>query len=608
VLFVLMLSAGSTSIVYAAQPIDRWQRMNESERYEDVVEQIRKWLDKNPDHELRAEAVPLLAEAAYQVLSAGAPSLEAVTAYREEFVNGARDAEARELQATMSFYKAAEIDSEAAYREVAATFPGTRAERESLDRAEEAGFVESVSDGSAAAMARFLRLYPHSPNAATALRLWRTRAWDEAETLHSLEGWIQLRMKDPDHPRADEAWTLEQALALGELPPRASTEALLKLARRYEGTPTGWETLRRVVGRSGVRFSTRSGEALLEATLSDGDGIAIIEAGRMQAVSIETPGRLPETAELDFGLEVQLEGRDWVWWEDQAAAHAGTWGGTITPLPDRVGPALHWLTGATPCRLPFVTDARVRVRLSQGRKKQDWILPVALETPCGGVVPLAVRYGPGGVVDATAQVVDAGIAPILEAVSVRAGGLPWSCAGTLHVEDSGLWLTCSGWQVSRWGQSLLFRPPPLGVASATGDPEHPALAALEMDETHRWLALDVPTSWHFGGGPRCPLPDLPPASGEAPPEPVGPAPDLPAWVHPSLTRTAERTEDVDGDGKLDRVTFLAPMDDQTAWIVVSLASFGADLSWTAPWYGEIPAEGSKLTRDGCGYRVEGPEG
>ncbi|MCP4867563.1 MAG: hypothetical protein GY898_02450 [Proteobacteria bacterium] len=615
-LITLLLATGATSIAWAAQPFDRWERMNESERYEDVAEQIRKWFEKNADHELAPDATRLLAEAEYHVMMAGTPTVDALAAYRAEFPDGPREPEAFEAHATLSFYTASSDGTEAGFRAVAEEFPGTKAAGEALLRAEEAGFNESVSEGSAAAMSRYLGLYPESPNAATATRLWRTRAWDEAETLNTLQGWIQLRMEDPEHPRADEAWMLEQALALQELPPKASTEALLKLARRYEGTPTGWETLRRVVSRSSVRFSTAEGVGLLDAVLTDGDSIEMIEAGLMQAVTVEAPGRLPETATFEFGLEVEVEGRNWEWWDARAASHAGTWGGEITPLPERVGPALHWLTGATPCRLPHLTDARVRVRLKQEKKKEDWILPVSLDTPCGGVVPLAVRYGPGGVVDATAQVVDAGIDPVIEPVAVRAGGLAWSCAGALHVEDTGLWLTCSGWEVSRWGQGLLFRPPPLGVASATGNPEHGALAALPVDDTHRWLALDVPTSWHFGGGPACPLPDDPPdpaplAEGAEPPpavEPTGPAPEMPLWVHPSLTATVDRTEDVDGDGKLDRVAFLAPRGEHPAWIVVTLASFGPDLSWTAPWRGEILPEGSTLSREGCGYRVEGPEG
>lgn len=615
-LLSLFLATGATSTALAAQPIDRWERMNEAERYEDVVEQIRKWFEKNADHELAADATRLLAEAEYEVLMAGAPTLEALAAYRAEFPDGPRENAAFEVHATLTFYAAAETGTEAAFRAVADAFPGTKGAAEALLRAEEAGFTESVAEGSAASMARYLGLYPESQNAATARRLWRTRAWDEAEAQNTLESWIQLRMDDPEHPRAAEAWMLEQALALQDLPPKASTEALLKLARRYEGTPTGWETLRRVVSRSSVRFSTAAGVGLLEAVLTDGDSIEIIEAGQVQAVTVAAPGRLPESATFEFGLEVEVEGRNWEWWDARASTHASTWGGEITPLPERVGPALHWLTGATPCRLPHLTGARVRVRLKQEKKKEDWILPVSLDTPCGGVVPLAVRYGPGGVIDATAQVVDAGIDPVIEPVAVQAGGLAWSCAGALHVEDTGLWLTCSGWEVSRWGEGLLFRPPPLGVASATGNPEHPALAALPVDEEHRWLALDVPTAWHFGGGPACPLPDDPPdaptpAEGaEVAPAvaPTGPAPEMPLWVHPSLATTVDRTEDVDGDGKLDRVAFLAPRGAHPAWIVVALSSFGPDLSWTAPWRGAIPPAGSTLSRDGCGYRVEGPEG
>ncbi len=595
---------------WSAQPIDRWERMVEQERYTDVVEQIRKWFEKNAGHELAAEATRVLAEAEYHVLLA-APTVENVAAYRSEFPGGPREDDARELHANLSFYAAVEVGTEAALRQVADDFPNTKGAREALVRAEEAGFSEAVADGSAAAMERYLGLYPESPNAATATRLWRTRAWDEAEEANTLQGWIDLRLKDPEHPRADEAFLREQALALAELPVQPSTEALLKLARRYEGTPTGWETLRRVVGRSGVRFSTADGAPLLEATLSDGDAVERIEAGRMQAISITAPGRLPDSAQFQFGLEVQIDGKNqWTWWDERAAEHAGSWGGTIDPLPERVGPAVHWLTGATPCRLPFVTDARVRVRLSQesmGKtQREDWILPVTLDTPCGGVVPLAVRYGAGGVIDATAQIVDAGIDPVIEPVAVQAGGLAWSCAGTLHVEETGLWLTCSGWQVSRWGEGLLFRPPPLGRPSATGNPEHEALATLPGDGTHRWLALDVPTAWHFGGGPACPLPDPPaePAVELAPDE----APAVPLWVHPSLEQLADRPADVDGDGKLDRVTFLGPRGDHPAWVVVTLASFPPDLSWTAPWRDAVPPEGSTLVRAGCGYTFEVPEG
>ena len=503
----------------AAQPVDRWEKWLETERYDDVAEQARKWLDKNPDHELVPDVRRVLAEAEYHRLSGRNP--ERVAAYRAEFPNGPREADAYQLEAKLSLYTASDNPSEAAYRDVADRYTGTTAAAEALVRAEEAGFNESVSAGTAEALGRFLGLYPESPNFATAKRLWRTRTWEEAEAADTLQAWMELRINDPEHPRADEAYMREQALALAELPPGASTDSLMKLARRYEGTPTGWETLRRAVGRSGVRLAEADGVEVLSTALDADPEAPPAEGHRIEVVSIDLPGRLPDSAVVTHALEVRVD-KKWFDWNERAALYAGTWGGKVTTPPPRTGPALHWLTSATPCALPGVVEARIRIELKQERKKEEWSLPVDLFEECGGVLPLAVRYAPGGIVDVVARVRDAGVDPELHPVALQAGGLAWSCAGAIHVEDTGLWLTCSGWQVSLQGAGIVFRPPPLGVASATGDPDHVALAALPADATQRWLALDVPVAWHFGDRPACPLPDV---SEPAPPTVDTPAPE-----------------------------------------------------------------------------------
>lgn len=613
----------------AAQPVDRWDKWLEGGRHEDVAEQARKWLDKNEGHDLVAEVRRVLAEAEYHRLSTG-PTVAKVAAYRAEFPDGPREHDAYELEAKLSLYAASEDGTEASYRDVVDRYVGTDAATEAHLRAEEAGFNEGVASGTAEALGRYLGNYPDSPNFATAKRLWRTRTWEEAEAEDTLQAWMDLRINDSEHPRAEEAYMREQALALAELSPGASTDSLMKLARRYEGTPTGWETLRRAVGRAGVRMAEVDGTEVLTTSLDADPPAPPADGHRVEVVSVDLPGRLPDSATVRHALEVRVD-KKWFDWNERAALFAGSWGGIVPEMSPRTGPALHWLTSATPCALPDVVEARVRVRLQQERKKEEWTLPVDLFEPCGGVLPVAVRYAPGGVVDTIARVQDAGIEPELQPVALAAGGLAWNCAGAIHVEDTGLWLTCSGWQVSLQGQGVVFRPPPLGVASATGDPDHAALAALPADDSQQWLALDVPIGWHFGDRPACPLPEpvapaveqatpaVDPDPADPAPEPAteAPAPDpevvpeppaAPLWVHPSLATVGELTADLDGDGAPDRLIVIAPHSGHPAWLVIKLAAMPAGQSWTTPWSGGLPAEGVLVVREGCGYQLVGPEG
>jgi hypothetical protein len=599
----------------AAQPVDRWEKWLEGERFEDVVEQSRKWLDRNADDELAPEVLRILAEAEYRLLQS-APTVPKVAAWREEFPDSPRMPDALELESKLALYAASDKATEAAYRDIVDGYPGTDASTEAHARAEEAGFTEAVADGSAEAMARFLGRYPQSGNAATAKRLWRTRAWDEAEAADTLQSWIDLRAADPDHPRADEAYMREQALALQDLPPNASTDALLKLARRYEKTPTGWETLHRAVGRSTWRISTAQGAEVSSGVLDEMSADAAPLPGVLvEAISIDLVGPRPKSAEITFALEVKV-GREWFDWNVKASEQAQAWNKELEPPAERVGPAVHWLTSAAPCILPGVEAARVRVHLQQEAKKADWELPVTIDKPCGGLLPLAVRYGAAGVVDAMASLPDFSSEPTLKDLQVLAAGLAWSCSGTIQVDETGLWLTCSGWQVGIWGRSLLFRPPPLGAPSATGDPDHPGLATLPIEAGERWLALDVPGTWHFGGEPRCPLPEVRPAAelsdpveDEAPMlgPPDLPPPPVPLWVHPGLAKTADYEGDFDGDGTADRMILLTPRGDNPAWLVLALGSFPAELSWTMPWYSPAPGAKSRVQRSGCGYAILPPE-
>jgi len=612
--FVLLAALAPPSSASAAQPMERWDRWLEQGRYEDVAEQARKWLEKKDGSELAPEATRILAEAEYQLLLK-APTRERVAAWRAEFPDSPRLEDATELESKLALYAASEAGTEAAYLEIVDGYPGTAAATEAHLRAEEAGFAEAVAEGSAESMGRYLGQYPDSPNAATAKRLWRARAWDEAEAADTLQAWIDLRAGDPDHPRADEAYMREQALALQELPTNASTDALLKLARRYEKTPTGWETLRRAVGRSPFRISTGTNAEVFSGVLDEHldeeqpplDGVLV------EAISIDLVGPLPRSAEVTFRLEVKV-GREWFDWNDKAAEQAKAWGQEPGVAPERVGPAVHWLTASPPCVLAGVTEARIRVQLRQEDNKTDWKRPVTIDEPCGGLLPLAIRYGEGGVVDARAALADPGDEPLIRDLPVLAGGLAWNCSGAIQLDDGGLWLTCSGWQVAVWGRSLLFRPPPLGAPSATGSTDHPGLAALPGEASDRWLALDVPIGWHFGGEARCPLPEAKPqqameaAEGDSGDVPVLgppdlPAPEIPLWVHPGLTRSADVTGDFDGDGIADRMALLAPRGDQPAWVVLVLGAFPTDLSWTMPWSNPAPGEGATVQRAGCGYAI-----
>ena len=599
----------------AAQPMERWERWLETARYDDVVEQARKWLGKKSGDDLASEALRILAEAEYQLLLKG-PTRERVAAWRAEFPDSPRMDDATELESKMALYAASEVGSEALYLEIVDGFPGTAAATEAHARAEEAGFAEAVAEGSAESMGRFLGRYPNSPNAATAKRLWRARSWDEAEVTDTLQVWIDLRARDPEHPRADEAYMREQALALQDLPPNASTDALLKLARRYEKTPTGWETLRRAVGRSPFRISTGTGAEVLSGTLDEhmDEEQPPVRGVLVEAVSIDLVGPMPRSAEVTFALEVKV-GREWFDWNDRAAEQAKAWGQEMGPALERVGPAVHWLTSAAPCVLPGVADARIRVHLQQEARKAEWVRPVVIDEPCGGLLPLAIRYGEGGVVNARASLADPGDEPALRELPVLAGGLAWNCSGAVQLDESGLWLTCSGWQVAVWGRSLLFRPPPLGAPSATGSTDHPALAALPGEASDRWLALDVPIGWHFGGDARCPLPEILPtaaamesAEGDAGDVPLLgppdlPPPEIPLWVHPGLSKSGDISGDFDDDGIADRMLILAPRGDQPSWLILALGSFPGELSWTMPWSNPAPDENAHMERAGCGYAI-----
>lgn len=600
----------------AAQPMERWEKWIEAARYEDVVEQARKWLVKKADDDLAPETLRILAEAEYQLLLKG-PTRERVAAWRTEFPDSPRLADATQLESKLALYAASEVGTEAVYLEIVDGYPGTAAATEAHARAEEAGFTEAVAQGSAESMGKYLGRYPDSPNAATAKRLWRARAWDEAEHKDTLQSWIDLRARDPEHPRADEAYMREQALALQELPVSASTDALLKLARRYEKTPTGWETLRRAVGRSAFRISTGTNTEVVAGILDDhmDPEQPAVQGVKVEAISIDLVGPLPRSAEVTFRLEIKV-GREWFDWNDKAAEQAKAWGQEPGAALERVGPAVHWLTSAPPCVLPGVTEARVRVNLRQGDWKNDWQRPVVIEEPCGGLLPLAIRYGEGGVVDARAALADPGDEPALRDLPVLAGGLAWNCSGAIQLDESGLWLTCSGWQVAVWGRSLLFRPPPLGAPSATGSTDHPALAALPGDASARWLALDVPIGWHFGGDASCPLPDLvaeaAPAlesvEGDAGDVPVLgppdlPPPEVPQWVHPGLAQSADIHGDFDADGIADRMVILAPRGEQPSWLVLVLGSFPGELSWTMPWSSPAPDGDARVERAGCGYAI-----
>jgi hypothetical protein len=595
--------------------MERWDRWLEQQKYEEVVEQARKWLEKKSDDEHAPETLRILAEAEYQLLLK-APSREKVAAWRTEFPDSPRMDNALDLESNLALYKASETGTEAAYLEIVDGYPSTPASTEAHARAEEAGFTEAVAAGTAESMGRYLGRYPDSGNAATARRLWRARAWDEAEATDSLQTWIDLRARDPEHPRADEAYMREQALALMELPANPSTDALLKLARRYEKTPTGWETLLRAVGRSTFRVSTGLNQEVYSGNLDEHltEEQIPLPGTQVEAISIDLVAPLPRSAEVTFRLEVKI-GREWFDWNDKAADQAKAWGQEPGQATERVGPAVHWLTSSPPCVLPGVTEARIRVQLTAPGEKAEWKLPVTIDEPCGGLMPMAIRYDALGVVNARAALADPGDDPDLDPLQVMAGGLAWNCSGAIQLDESGLWLTCSGWQVAVWGRSLLFRPPPLGAPSATGSTDHPALAALPGDASDRWLALDVPIGWHFGGEARCPLPDIAPpaeamesAEGDAGDVPVLgppdlPPPDLPLWVHPGLAKSSDVTGDFDGDGIADRMLILSPRGDQPAWLVLVLGSFPADLSWTMPWSSPAPGTTARAQRAGCGYAI-----
>ena|GEM_PF-1959756 len=528
------------ALALAASPAPRIQRHLDAERWADAVQMARSWLGRNGDDADAAALREQLAEAEYQLLTR-APSQEKAAAWQAEFAGTKRADAVRNLEANLALYAASDAGTEEAYRAVVDSFPGTPAATEAAGRAEGVAFEAAEADGSLAAWSRFLGDYPSGRRAEGAREQHRARAWEAAEAEDTVQAWFRLRADDPEHPRVEEALAREQELALAALGRHPEPGEVLKVARRYRGEDAGWAAALRLLELA--PFETNQGlRSLAQLASEPADGLA--------SVAWKPPGTLPRGLEL--AIDVQAGEQPW---RDRAGD----------------GTTRTWATDAPLC----AEGAAVTLTLSltaPGRS-EDRTVPLDLQRPCGGPVPLAVHRDEDGFID--------GVGAVVGGKATRTGdapdalGLPWNCDSIL-ADERGAWLGCNGWQLRAMGAAWVVRLPSRGRSAERPDPMLDSLG-------EGWVAVDTPPSWAFGGGRACPLDDREGESLAA----------LPAWLPPTAART-ETTADVDGDGQMDRLVQLE------GWWLVQLAGMPANTGVALPGGG---LDG--WHRDGCDL-VPGP--
>ena len=635
---LLALALLALPVAASAGPVDRVDKLLADDRFEDAAQTARKWLERNGESGESVEMLERLAEAEFQrVLQA--PSLARTLAWREEFGDSARRADLDSLEANLRLYAAAEVGTEAAYLEVADTWAGTAAALEALSRAEDLAFKAAQADGSADALSAFLGAYDALAHADEALALWREAAWIRAEQIDTARIWQDLRMQDPEHPRAAIAILREQERALEELGPEAKAGALMKLARRYADGPTGWQALRRATDHAVLRAFDPEGGLLLNVPLGPGPEPSKISLSLGPAARIELVhgGRLPRGAVIEVSVHALIEDRP-VPWQRATFRQSARWGvrpDPASPTPPSTGGGFH--TDKALCRGDLLAAAQIQVLVRLGDESATWIRPATLDHPCGGPLPWAVQRAEG-----RAQRLRH------EDREQPLGGTwlerEWPCDGPMLVHAEGVSAGCGGWALQPFGDGTLIRKPGAAVP-AFEDGDSPWLDLLAGDD---WRALDVPDAWHYGGAPTCPLGPgelsakgsaEEPIAGEAPApaagagdgapssaagagvgapeetveeaasetawnvaldlgtEPANRPPDplqAPTWL-PEGTPTWSR--DVDGDGLPDWLAAHgAPGAGQ---LVFAGGPLPAAVVWVAPWPIDADPSTAGLSRDGC---------
>ena len=620
-----------------AGPMERVDKLLADGRYDDAATVARKWVERNQeDGEEREAMTARLAEAEYQRLLA-TPSLARTQGWRLEFADAARRDDVDSLEANLRLYAAAEAGTEAAYLEVADAWAGTAAAREARGRAEEIAFVEAETEGSAAALSAFLGRYEDMSHFDEALGLWRAVAWLDAEAADSVQVWRELRMQDPDHPRAPEALLHEQARALAELGADASAADLMDLARRYPEGPAGWEALQRATDHAILRALDADGVLLAEEALGPGIGpaaasLALGPAARLELVHAD---RLPRGGRVEVLVQAEIDGR-MVPWQRATFRQAARWGVRSEATTDAVSDGA-FVTPKPLCAGDLLGSAEVQVVITLGERRAEWKRPLRLDHPCAGPLPWAVRRHEGK-----------GLALRNGQASVALGGdlmgQAWACDGPLITDPAGVLAVCGGWAVRPFHAGWLVQAPP-AVPAAYEDDLSPWLDALSGEG---WRALDVPDGWHFGGRPACPLTaraaavdgqvdgngvdgdvvdgdsagepildlgeDAPPgpapeapveSAATDPNEPAGdeaeePAPEPPigpAWLPEEAQRWARAV-----DGSSAEAVVAAHGTPGAGTLVLDGGPLSPGVAWVADWPEGIDPETAGVEREGCSLR------
>ena len=646
-----------------AQPMDRFSRLLGQERYDVVIKDASRWLDKNRGDERVAEVTALLAEAHWQLLDK--PTFAQLQDYRARFPAGPRDHDAMVAESAFALEQAQDLDEEQAYLDLIAAYPGTEASAEARELAEAAAWGEALSKNTADGYALFRDRYPQSSKAPVAQDRYLEQLYREARDVGTAESFRALLAEHPDHPRADDIRLGEQVASLRALGDTPTPTALLDFARQYPHGDPGWQALQRMLGGLNIALLQAEGTAPVTTPLLQARPEGAPEGGEafgllgLVSATVELPGALPEGVTLTLDVQVRAtqatgtpaaaesaeadgateapdgageapdgageapdgagEAPDgtvtdaappepiWLSWEQQAQAWADTWvlpvlGGP--PAPQRPPEELWWSTARPLCG-PDADgiEGRYVVELKRGEDEQRWVQNFVVQRRCGGPVPLAVRR------DAQQQVtalgyVGADDTPRVHELTLNPGGMAWQCQGEAYQDKRGLWLSCNGWELSPRFEGFFIRVAGEGEA-VDGDVQGPPPSTSAGGALSTLPAVDgqhwfaVPGSYASHFGEPPPCP-LPVGFGT--PWNPGGAPDAPAWIPDGVLPELDRADDLDGDGNAERVLRIQVAGTDHAWLVVVPGTRLGTGSWVTP----LPADAASGTlppirHDGCRF-------
>lgn len=578
-------------------PLERWQRLLDAGRFEDAADQATRWLARNAGHSDESAATAIIAEADWRILQRK-PTLDATRLYRAKWPTSPHRDEALNLEASLSLYRVAESPTEVGYRDVVDRYPGTPAAAEAHGRAEGLAWQRVQGSVEASAFADFIATYPGGAHSSDAQQRWRELAWAQAEAADSVEAWVRLRAEDPQHPRLAEAAAREQRAALASLGSDATPEALLKAARRYDGTDAGWTAWTRVLDGASLRLDLADGSNQVVALTTTA---ALSLPHGLRGAEILLPGPAPKS--MAGTLSVWWPGAGDATlapWPDVAAVLAGRW--SLPPL--EVGGASDGQRWSTP--LPICQHnrgAQGEIRYVARGPEAQWRafgVPFAVERGCGGPEPMTLVRDSVGVVRfwSGARVVDqVGGGAARRPVTVDALGMAWTCDGAARRDERGLWLGCSGWEVLPARDGFALRPPAkTGVVIAATGP-------LPQGTDEQKTAVPTPPEQWFGAPATCAHPK--PAAQPTVPDLVRAPPGPPAWVAPGFQALADEGRDLDGDGGPERILLLAGRADARNWIVVQPFA-DTEAGWALPYTEPFSGGPIPVSWDGCQMRLGTP--